>query len=148
MWMLPRVLVTTLQGRPHRFMGGTSPYQFSTFCFTLAAILSSRPVHTFADPIRPAPRRRGGDRRRERDKNCPFYGCPVYPTDVHYSPEPIKSVLETLRELKMNQVNDDIFSKETSMWNRRDAACLTLIGYKGGPREFFCSLQAIYLSRE
>ena len=63
MWMLPRVLVTTLQGRPHhnhhRFVTSASPYQFSTFCFTLAAILSSRPVHTFADPIRPNPRRRG-----------------------------------------------------------------------------------------
>lgn len=120
--MIPRVLATSFH-RQHRFVR-PSPYQFSTFCFTLAAILYSRPVHTFAEPALPA---------RRRDKNCPFYGCPLLPTDVHYSSDAIKNVLETLRELKAGQVNETIFTDETKQWNRRDAACLTLIGYKGGP---------------
>ena len=121
MWMIPRVLVTSLQ-RHQRFARST-PYQFSAFFFTLAAVLYSRPVYTLSDPIIP----------RRRDKNCPFYGCPLLPTDVHYSPDSIKNVLENLRELKAGQVNASLFSKETTQWNRRDAACLTLIGYKGGP---------------
>lgn len=124
MWMMPRVLVTSLK-RHHRFPAA-SPHHLSTFCFTLAAaLLYSRPVYTFADPVLP--------RRRQRDKNCPFYGCPLLPTDVHYSGDSIKAVLEKLRELKNGQVSDTIFTKETTKWNRSDAACLTLIGYKGGP---------------
>jgi serine/threonine protein phosphatase PrpC len=122
--MIPRVLATSLR-RQHRF--GPSSQHLSTFCFTLAAILYSRPVHTFAHPA--LPRRR----RPKDDKNCPFYGCPLLPTDVHYSSDAIKSVLESLRELKAGQVNDTVFSNDTIQWNRRDAACLTLIGYKGGP---------------
>lgn len=123
MWMLPRVLATVVQ-RHHRF-AGTSPRHFSAVCFTLAAILYSRPVHTFADPILP--------RRRPREKNCPFYGCPLYPTDVHYSSDSVKNVLENLRELRSSQIDASLFTKETTQWNRPDAACLTLIGYKGGP---------------
>jgi serine/threonine protein phosphatase PrpC len=45
----------------------------------------------------------------------------------------VKNVLENLRDLKVHQIDESMFTKDTSQWNRRDAACLTLIGYKGGP---------------
>jgi serine/threonine protein phosphatase PrpC len=106
---------------------------------------------------------------------CPFYGCPLYPADIHYNTDSIRDVLQQMRELKAveveekglllgnhkhasystvaagpdessgrtnpppptaalnNAVDDPHYSNRIlRQWNRRDAACLTLIGYKGG----------------
>ena len=72
--------------------------------------------------------------------SCPFYGCPIYPTDVHYNTDSIKSLLRQMREVPAEQVTEqwvrernDNGDAQSHDWHRRDAASLTLIGYKGGP---------------
>ena len=58
---------------------------------------------------------------------CPSYGCPFLPSDVHYN-EDTKEALELLRKK----------SKESSLLKTSGtdkAATLTLIGYKGGRME-------------
>lgn len=66
---------------------------------------------------------------------CPFYGCPLHPQDVHYNTDALKAILETMRELPAEKVTAETLAgdDQSKEWNRRDAATLTLIGYKGGP---------------
>jgi serine/threonine protein phosphatase PrpC len=63
---------------------------------------------------------------------CPTYGCPFLPSDVHYNEE-TKVALEKLRK---KTISED--SKESSLLKTsgsEKAATLTLIGYKGGRME-------------
>lgn len=84
----------------------------------------------------------------ERDKECPFYGCPLLPTDVHYNSDAVKTALEKLRDLKRTERSDSLSDSSstttTTDSNNTDttatltasgtaeAATLTLVGYKGG----------------
>jgi len=93
---------------------------------------SSRTTRTFSDA---ASTQVGGGRKDDDGKDCPFYGCPLHPVDVHYNTETLKAILQNMRELPAEKVNKDTLKgdEQARIWNRRDAATLTLIGYKGGP---------------
>ena len=68
-----------------------------------------------------------------RRPDCPAYGCPLTPHDVHYNTEPIKSALQELRLAK--RVESTATASETLLQSagHQEAVTLTLIGYKGGP---------------
>jgi serine/threonine protein phosphatase PrpC len=139
--------------------------------FTFMACIGFRPLTTFADGQLPAggaknvnkTHTRGNSTQgihRERareDRGCPFYGCPLLPTDVHYNTDAIKATLEKLRDVKRTQAvlakNDTTATNSTSTdattdtsattvpaidlavlqeFGNAHSATLTLVGYKGG----------------
>ena len=70
-------------------------------------------------------------RSEQEGKKCPSYGCPLYPTDVHYNTDSVKAALNQFREVAREKVNETLAATlDTS--GRSDAATFTLIGYKGG----------------
>ncbi|KAL7579486.1 hypothetical protein ACA910_007866 [Epithemia clementina (nom. ined.)] len=71
----------------------------------------------------------------EPKETCPFFGCPLFPADVHYNTDAVKAILKRMRTIPAEQVDENILKgdPQSKGWNRRDAVSLTLIGYKGGP---------------
>ena len=72
---------------------------------------------------------------------CPSYGCPFLPLDVHYEEE-AKAQLEAMRKLasedeknRSSKVEDDGKFHFIRSSGSKNAAALTLIGYKGGRLE-------------
>lgn len=63
---------------------------------------------------------------------CPTYGCPFLPSDVHFN-EQTKLALEQLRKKTISKDGKESSLLKTSGTER--AATLTLIGYKGGRME-------------
>lgn len=64
--------------------------------------------------------------------NCPSYGCPLYPQDVHYTNETIKKAFEKLRSTKRVEADHEsvrIFHQSATSDSL--SVTLTLIGYKG-----------------
>jgi serine/threonine protein phosphatase PrpC len=64
--------------------------------------------------------------------DCPFYGCPLTPQDVHYNTERVKVALETLRQAPRSQ-GDKESQQLLATTGNTHSVTLTLIGYKGGP---------------
>lgn len=64
--------------------------------------------------------------------DCPFYGCPLSPQDVHYNTDPVKHALEKLRRVSRRQGHTPSQRLLATAGNKRSVT-LTLIGYKGGP---------------
>jgi serine/threonine protein phosphatase PrpC len=141
--------------------------------FTFMACIGFRPLTTFADGPGPSNSTGAGQRdstgrgihhlnpaeRAREDRGCPFYGCPLLPTDVHYNTDAIKATLEKLRDVKRTQAgavvnyttatnatatnaatkNSTTDSKDDGIdmtvlreFGNSQAATLTLVGYKGG----------------
>jgi serine/threonine protein phosphatase PrpC len=144
--------------------------------FTFMACIGFRPLTTFADGQLPAGGTKTVNRTHARgnstqgihleqregareDRGCPFYGCPLLPTDVHYNTDDIKATLEKLRDVKRTQAvlvkNDTTNAAATNStstdattenatatpaidltvlreFGNAHAATLTLVGYKGG----------------
>jgi len=124
---------------PHSSSFMRRPTLAAPFLITVAAFLSTgngptgRTTRTFSDA---ASTHMGGSQRKDEGGNdCPFYGCPLHPVDVHYNTEPLKAILQNMRDIPAEKVDAEVLKgdSQTSGWNRRDAATLTLIGYKGGP---------------
>ena len=69
--------------------------------------------------------------------DCPHFGCPLTPQDVHYNTEKVKKAFEDLRQVPRKKSRTDPGARlarellETSCGNAA-AVTLTLIGYKGG----------------
>ena len=111
----------------------------------LVAFLTSNDnrVRTFADAPRTSANATsesavGGMEAPEvktRDDGCPFFGCPLFPADVHYNTDAVKAILRRIRDIPAEEVDEDVLKgdPQSKGWNRRDAVSLTLIGYKGGP---------------
>ena len=73
------------------------------------------------------------NQNRKDNSDCPYYGCPLVPHDVHYSNETIKQAFEQMRGSK--RVNVDPVALRTlqqSISDDESSLTLTLIGYKGG----------------
>lgn len=70
----------------------------------------------------------GGSRRGD----CPFYGCPLAPQDVHYNTDRVKGALEALRQTSRSQ-GDKESQQLLATTGNTHSVTLTLIGYKGGP---------------
>jgi serine/threonine protein phosphatase PrpC len=141
--------------------------------FTFLACVGFRPLTTFADGPGPSNSTGAGStdqrgihhlnnpaekqRAREDRAGCPFYGCPLLPTDVHYNTEAIKATLAKLRNVKRTQAGatanytttanattaananstnmnstEDIDMTVLREFGNAQAATLTLVGYKGG----------------
>ncbi|GKY94704.1 hypothetical protein MPSEU_000435900 [Mayamaea pseudoterrestris] len=111
---------------------------------SVAAALTLRPHSTLGEATRLEAAKRSDDandihisRRRKYTKqraDCPVYGCPLTPQDVHYNSEPIKAALQELRQAKKTPASTATSSElllESS--GHEEAVTLTLIGYKGGP---------------
>lgn len=137
--------------------------------FTFMACIGLRPLTTFADGPGPGPsnsystgnNRSSGihlnnpvERARDDRAGCPFYGCPLLPTDVHYNTDAIKATLEKLRDVKRTQAGGAVAGAAVANYKtaanatssnsnaidirvlrefgNSQAATLTLVGYKGG----------------
>jgi serine/threonine protein phosphatase PrpC len=64
--------------------------------------------------------------------DCPFYGCPLTPQDVHYNTDRVKGALEALRQTSRAQ-GDNESQQLLATTGNAHSVTLTLIGYKGGP---------------
>lgn len=64
--------------------------------------------------------------------DCPFYGCPLTPQDVHYNTDRVKGALEALRQTSRAQGHKESQQLLATAGNAHSVT-LTLIGYKGGP---------------
>lgn len=105
--------------------------------FSVAAALSFRTHSTLGDS--------GAYRRDKTDdeeddnpfrSDCPFYGCPLLPQDVHYNTDTVKSAFERLRSIKRGDTQSQAETKAAQALlqsaGHSSAVTLTLIGYKGG----------------
>lgn len=71
-------------------------------------------------------------RRDDHHHDCPFYGCPLTPQDVHYNTETVKAALEQLRQMRRTDGADSDAEQLLADSATPEAVTLTLIGYKGG----------------
>lgn len=109
----------------------------ASLCFVFQP-LSSSPI-TFAEAAQTRSWYSSATNNAEKEQeDCPFYGCPLTPQDVYYNTEDFKMALEKMRsyihskKASAEQENAERILKTSA---RRDAATLTLIGYKGGSIE-------------
>jgi serine/threonine protein phosphatase PrpC len=121
-FMRSTVVPRTVAVRPYPYHPSPTP-----LLFTVAAVLALRPKTTLAD----SPSSNAGE-----DKGCPFYGCPLYPVDVHYGSPSVQQALAALRETPRDKMGDSasgtVGNDALDAAGRDDAVTLTLIGYKGG----------------
>jgi hypothetical protein len=106
--------------------------QVATFFFlTTAVALSFRPFSTTqADNRQTLP---DPPERRKHSRNCPAFGCPLTPHDVHYNDATVKDALENIRSLRRVDANAHMLETlEQAASPDASAVTLTLIGYKGG----------------
>jgi len=68
--------------------------------------------------------------------DCPFYGCPLLPQDVHYNTDRVKEALQVLREVPREGSDAEPSARAATELlessGNPHAVTLTLIGYKGG----------------
>jgi serine/threonine protein phosphatase PrpC len=104
---------------------------------SVAAALTLRPHSTLGEA-----RFESSNNNNNNNNDCPFYGCPLTPQDVHYNTEKIKIAFEQLRQVKRHQVassNEALghghlagHEELLKTSGNQDSVTLTLIGYKGG----------------
>jgi len=95
---------------------------------TLMACVGFRPLTTLADGRAST----NNTTKSNGTKDCPFYGCPLLPTDVHYNTDVIKAALEKLRNLTRSSTESHEILQVLKEAGSDRAATLTLVGYKGG----------------
>jgi serine/threonine protein phosphatase PrpC len=146
--MLPRNLPRLLQQySSHAAVQSSSIMRahHAPLLFTFMACFGFRPLTTLADGRNnnnhPNNHNTCARSRDDVDTDCPFYGCPLLPTDVHYNTDTVKAVLEQLRDMKRTQaVTGTVTSDGAPTLNvsvlrefgNEHSATLTLVGYKGG----------------
>lgn len=100
-----------------------NPRQYISFLFAVAAVATLQPMVALADVAVEKP-------PLKEKKECPFYGCPLYPQDIFYD----ALVREALAKMRLQTKRQNVEEILESSGNQATAT-LTLLGYKGGSQE-------------